>query len=108
MKVRALLSIFEGDEWHIPGQPSEVFEVSEERYARIKNNVLLLDIPVEVKEPPVTAGSTQLPDGFPNLAQLRKFGYCLEDLLEVEDLTTLKGIGEKSAKTIRKALEELG
>ncbi len=113
-KVRALLSIFEGGAWHFPGQDSEVFEVTEERYERIKDHVGEIDMD-EVEDPPmeiaevVEVHSDEIPAGFPYRTKLEaKNIITLDQLREIEDISALSGFGKKSAATILAALEELG
>ena len=59
--------------------------------------------PEETKDP-----VSDLPEGFPFRAELAAAGVTsMDELLEVEDLTNLDGIGNARAEQISKALDEL-
>jgi hypothetical protein len=60
--------------------------------------------PEETKDP-----VSDLPEGFPFRAELAAAGVTsVAGLLEVEDLTSLDGIGKARAEQISEALQELG
>ena len=102
--VRTLYSLKVAGTWHIPGTPSEVFDVTDEQYARIKNNVEVVGAP----EPVEVQGDDFLPSTFPFSEILIGAGYpTLTAVRALADPTKIKGIGKASAAKIRAALEEL-
>lgn len=69
-KVRALCSIMHEGEWRIPGMPSEVFDVTEDRYERLKNNVI--EIEVATPKPPKKPAAAKEPAAAKKPAAARK------------------------------------
>lgn len=92
MKVRALQTIKRGSRWHVPGTPTEIFEITSKDLEKIGYAVEVLEQgPVEV----------ELPDDFPYRNVLIENGIkTVGALLRIDDLTELKGIGKKSAEII--------
>jgi len=97
MKAKALQTIKRGSRWHIPGTPSEILDVSQKDLEKIGHAVEIME-PAELTE-------VKLPDDFPYRSILEAAGFAtVESLLKVDDLTSLKGIGPKSAAAIEAAL----
>lgn len=93
MKVRALQTIKRGSRWHVPGTDSEIFDITPKDLEKI-------GYAVEVLEPHGPA-EVSLPDDFPYRHVLMGLGIdTVEAVLKIDDLTSLKGIGKKSARDI--------
>lgn len=99
IEVKALMSIKHGGKWRIPGTPSGVFDVGEERAAQM--------LELGQVEPVVTGPKSDLPEDLPKRAVFIELGFeTLDQIREAEDLTALPGIGEATADAIAEYLGE--
>jgi hypothetical protein len=83
----------------------DVFDVTEEDFEQIQGTVeLVIEQGGEIVEVEAT-DYTPLPSDFPQRDLLLNAGYgSIEDLLKLDDLTSITGIGPKSAEAIYGAL----
>lgn len=101
MKAKVLFTLKRGGRYHIPNTASEIIEINELEYDRLKDVVELVDPEIAPGEP-----SGWLPEDFPFQQLLAEAAvYTYSDVREVKDLTEIKGIGPASAKKILAALE---
>ena len=99
MKVRAVQAVKYGSVWHLPGTPTECFDIPEVVYERLKGAVERVDPVQKVVE-------AKLPEDMPYRHVLINLGITtVEEVKKIEDLTALKGIGQKSAGAIREFLK---
>lgn len=104
MRVRALQTIKYGSQWKVPGTPSEEFDLPDELLEKYHGIVMVVGESV-VKAPPEVKG---LPDDLPYRHVFEDLGIdTLDAIREIDDLTSLKGIGKKSAETVAKFLKGL-
>jgi hypothetical protein len=100
--VRATSTLKYQGKWRIPGTTSDTFDMDETDIESFALHVQVLGEPRRVKE------STILPESIPHWKKLTLAGILtIGELMAVDDLTTLRGIGPKTAAQIRDALAKL-
>lgn len=103
MRVRAIRSCKYGSQWHIPGQKSEMFDLPPAIAEEWIDKRTVVAVEVAVSEPEPT--EVGLPDDLPYRSVFVGLGFdSLTAIREVSDLTTLKGVGKKSAASVLRYL----
>lgn len=93
--VRVINTVKFKGEYHIPGEESAVFEVTATERKQLGS--LVEDHDGDAPE----VVESDLPDNLPGRAVLIEAGYAsLDAIAEVEDLTSIDGIGAKTADAI--------
>jgi hypothetical protein len=95
MKVRAVQTVKYGSIWHIPGTKTEIFDVPEAVYDRLRGAVEVVRADAMVEE-------VTLPDDLPYRHILIGLGIETTGAIprNLDDLLALRGIGQKSAAAI--------
>lgn len=102
MRVRAIQSRKYKGIWRIPGTRTEIFECLPEERDRFGHSVEEIHLPEASADPEI-----DLPEDFPFRQFFISAGvWTLEGVRSIGDLTSIRGIGPKSALIIQQHIED--